>query len=54
MFWSQKRIWLADPALAGICSPSGQPSFASTQQIFSKKSTALSICCLSFDVRVGS
>ena len=36
------------------CSPSGQPRFASTQQIFSKKSTALSICCPSFDVRVGS
>jgi len=35
-------------------SPSGQPRFASTQQIFSKKSTALSICCPSFDVRVGS
>jgi hypothetical protein len=54
MFWSQKHIWLAYPALARIMLAFRPTQLFSTQQIFSKKSTALSICCLSFDVRVGS
>jgi hypothetical protein len=41
MFWSQKRIYWLIPHRPESCSPSGQPNFASTQQVFSKKNNRL-------------
>jgi hypothetical protein len=54
MFWSQKRIWLAYRTGQNHARLPANPALPALQQIFSKTTTALSISCLSFDVRVGA
>ena len=55
MFWSQKSIWLAYPALAqNHARGPANPALPTLNKYFPRKVLPVSICCLSFDVRVGS